>query len=257
MSFYDQFPEFILTDPRTKRLHPYKVTKDFIEQRHNCYFNFSLKDKTILDLGCCVGSLGAWVLSNGAKFYQGVECIDDFVELSKSNMGKYFSQDQWSIQNTTVEDYLDNCKEHFDIVVLSGLIYAFFDPIPILEKLSKIADTVIIESRYPRTELNDPKYENIPFILFDQKQRMLVGTSESDVEYYSSMPSVGFLKYYFHILGFVHDSEVYDTLKLKIPDYFNYNNRFALKFVKTGSKVLPVGFYPSLITNPDLIKWKM
>lgn len=257
MSIYDQYPEFIERDPRIKRVYPYKITKEFTDARHACFLNIDLENKSVLDLGSCTGSLGAWVLEKGAKFYRGVEFDKDLSEISSDNLKKYFSEDRWDIQNTSVEEYLKNTDTKFDIVIASGIIYAFFDPIPILEKIAEIGNILVIESRYQKNQINNEKLEEESFIVFGEPQRMMVGLTESEIQYYASLPSVGFLKHYFRIMGFDYDSYTYNALKEQLPKYYHYNNRFALRFVKSNSIPNPIGFVNSLANNSVLQKWRI
>jgi hypothetical protein len=257
MSIYDQYPDFINRDPRINRIKPYRITKEFTDARYSCFFDIDLTDKSVLDLGSCVGSLGAWVLEKGAKFYRGVEFDKDLSEISLENLKKYFPKDKWDIQNTSVEEYLQNTDTKFDVVIASGILYAFFDPIPILEKISEIGNLIIIENRSQKNIIETTALDEAPYIVFGNTQRMIMGVSESEIEYYSSLPSIGFFKYYFKFMGFDYDASTHDRLKEMIPAYYLYGNRFALRFKKNNEVASPLGFVNSLENNPVLHKWRV
>jgi len=73
--FIDQ-PEFLGEDPRVSwpKSSGYSSDPEFVYERHALLLPADLlKGKRVLDLGSCNAATGAWVLSNGAAYYRGVE----------------------------------------------------------------------------------------------------------------------------------------------------------------------------------------
>ena len=130
MSVFDQYPDFITTDGRQYRTIPnsYKISNQLQTARHQTLLPLELvKGRTILDLGCCVGATGAWVLHHGAKKYTGIDLDQEFVTQSNTNLAKYFSEDKWNVIQSSIEDFLANNNKKYDIIVASGVIYAFIN----------------------------------------------------------------------------------------------------------------------------------
>ena len=208
-------------------------------------FNFDLNNKRILDLGSCVGATGAWVLAHGAKEYHGVEFHSDLASISETNLKIYFDQACWKIFNTSIESFLSTNKEHYDIVIASGVLYSFFDAIPFLKNLTSIADVLVIESVHPRQipELrSDYHLEETPFIVFDDTRKMMWGAHGQEVTYSGSEPSLGFLKYFFRLNGFDYDKDCYKQLKIDCAEVYNRSRRYAARFIKKSDTALPLGF---------------
>ena len=89
---FEKYPEFIDTDPRLQRSNEksYKITTDFTVKRYSAFFDhIDLNGKTVLDIGSCVSSLGAWVLDRGADFYQAIEFSNNLSQSAHNNLTKY------------------------------------------------------------------------------------------------------------------------------------------------------------------------
>lgn len=273
MSVYEKYPEFINTDPRVTRPKLYQVNSDFMLKKHECLFRgISLKDKTVLDLGSCVGSLGAWTLENECKFYCGVEYSKELSDLSTSNFSKYFEKDKFEIINSSVEHYLETNNQKFDIVVAGGIVHAYYDPIPFLNKLTDIADVIIIEEYHPYNDIlknqMPPMLKNYPlwkkFIAtesFIQYVRvpMIWGTGRDNIAYNGSLPSIGFLTYHMNIFGFDYDPSLNWDLGQNIPDIYNINHRYGVRYFKNLEKQKQSTGFLSATNSPDskIISWDL
>jgi hypothetical protein len=248
-NLFQQLPEFITTDPRVNRVNPYAVDAEFMHKRHSVFFDINLQGKRVLDLGSCVGATGAWVLSNRAVFYRGIELDKDLVSLSKQNLGRYFP-DSWDIVNMDVEQYLSTVDLEYDIIVASGILFSLFDPIPLLTTIASVADCLIIDSVHPKCFsdeiLTDDLVENTPLISFRQDQAM--SWQQRTVSYPGSNPSLGFLKYYLGILGFEYQSDCYERLKRDCPMLYNKRERYGCRFVRTSTP-RTTGFVNTLNAN--------
>ncbi|MEI6970499.1 MAG: class I SAM-dependent methyltransferase [bacterium] len=261
LEVFGKYPEFIDTDPRLRRTDGYQISADFMEIRHECMLDSSyVKGRKILDMGCCVGATGAWVLHHGATFYHGIEYDAELANLSRANLEKYFSHDRWKVDTTSVEDFLKSNKERYDIIIASGIIYSFFDPIPILNGMAGIADSITIESVNPfRARDSEPRnvlsairgdralwrsfMEDTPFMVL-KIQPMMRGVEA--IRYRATVPGQGYLKGYMDIVGFKHVEAVHDTLESRLPERYNPSARFALRFDKVSGRQQSQGFLAAM-----------
>ena len=102
----DRCPEFIDADPRVNRygVNGYPINKNFMLRRHYHMFKtLDLTGKRVLDLGSCTGYTGAFVLSNGASYYRGIELNKTFSDLSinlwlmcLNSLVMWFSASKWT-----------------------------------------------------------------------------------------------------------------------------------------------------------------
>ena len=243
-NLFQKYPEFINTDPRVTRTSAYSVDQRFMQLRHEVMFDFDVVDKRILDLGSCVGATGAWVLEHGAKEYHAVEFHADLASISEANLKTYFDQSRWKVFNMSIDSFLSTNIESYDIVIASGVLYSFFDPIPFLKKLTSIADILIIESVHPRQvpELrSDYHLEETAFIVFNDR-RMMWGANGHEVSYHGSEASLGFLKYFYKLHGFEHEPRCHIQLTLNCPEVYNRSKRYGARFIKKSNTLTELGF---------------
>lgn len=204
--------------------------------RHSCYFSdYDLENKKILDIGCNAGILGAWVLDNGANFYQGLEIDKSLSDTAKSNLSKYFKNYNWNIKQEDGENFLHENKEYYDLIVLGGIVQAFSNPIEILNKVVKSTDNIIIDSAHPtkfwkRTnELSiGNELEEIPFISYEYSR-----TYPEDYWTYQFFPSISFYTKYLGEKSF-YPKNVNNLLKKNLSKVYNIKNRFAERYSKNG-----------------------
>lgn len=248
-TLYSKYQDFIIRDPRTERKHAYAVSEEFMIQRHKCFLGENLQGKNILDLGSCVGSLGAYALHFGASSYTGIEYDKDLADISSENLIKYFPNRNWVIINTSVENFFETNEKKFDIVIASGIIHAVFDSIKFCNHLAMLGDTIVIEST--RSNFFD---DNTAAVHFVYDQRMIWGKDKKDLIYPAAKPSVGFLKMYMDLLGFDHDEECFKTAIKTLPDVYNIRQRFMLRFIKT-KEPRPVGFLESSMKSRNIEDW--
>lgn len=273
MSTFSKYPNFINTDPRKTRpdlIGPgyrgpqYPITEQFMDSRHDIIFtDYDLSNKTVLDLGCCVGGSGAYVLDKGAKFYCGVEYNKDMTILAENNLANCFDQDRWEIKNTSIEQFLNNNIQKFDVVIASGVIYAFYDPISFLNNIAKIGELIYIESQTPvlpsfstGASLNTPfegkEWQHVsekerillldtyPFVYYG-KVMMIHGTNKQNIKYNGSLPSIKFITNHMAELGYNNDDTVYNKFRNMNGVYHPFK-RFGLRFSKTENKQPIVDF---------------
>jgi len=249
MSVYEKFPFFITSDPRRNRSgneKKYTVDSTLMDLRHDSFFyDYDLTGKKILDIGCCVGATGAYVLDKGASFYHGIDFESSLVEIAKLNLSQSFPNKTWKVEQGSLEDFSKNNTEHYDVIVLSGVIYAVFDCIPILTDLAKNTDCLIVEGMHPSFTKNIPEkvsmilkqfklwegfIENASFIEYDYLPMAINNT----VVYYGSRQSLGFINQFLNSLGFKGSGVVNHQLKDKIPYLYNSHNRYGERYEKIG-----------------------
>lgn len=271
-------PEFIEDDPRTARPEAlgYRIDAAFMLRRHQIFLPKALvENRSVLDLGSCNAATGAWCLSQGAKFYKGVELQDAFVRNSVKNLSKYYPKTHWDIEHKGVEDFIAENKSAFDIVVASGVLHAFSNVIDIVNEIAKMTNLVVIDAEHPgtlkasnflsartRAQLTtSPEYvefiENEPFISLHTTGMSLA--DRKTVVFSGYIPSMGALRSILVRSGFSYVPGVNQALKKYLPKIYSPQGRFGLAFVRTAKdKSAAVGLSASLKSPTDhrVIAWE-
>jgi len=145
--FFDQYNEFVDGDVRSHR-GTTRVTAESLTKRCQALLpSWLVKDKTILDLGHCLGAFGHWSLENGAAHYTGVDIQQDFCDKSNELLSKYWTEDKYNIECVETLDFL-NIGKQYDIVIASGIIHCYFNSISFLEAVARCAkEVIVIESQ--------------------------------------------------------------------------------------------------------------
>lgn len=271
---FKKYPEFITSDPRVKRksVDAYPVDSDFAEIRHRGFFNStSCKNKSVLDLGCCVGATGAWVLESGAEFYHGVEIDRELCLRAEENLSKYFDRSKFKIEQVSIEKFLESNTKKFDLTIASGIMYGFFSPVEIIDALISVSDELIIESVHqyhgyyaiPNKILSilekhtewQKFVEDHPTLMLVDDQEMMLGVDGKNVCYTALVPSMGFIKNYISDNGYQCNLGPNDILKETLPEVYNFRSRFVLHFKRDNKNLgLTKGFLNSL-DNPKIKTW--
>lgn len=261
-NIFEQLPHFVTSDPRSTRLRQnatsisgaidiqepgrlsyvrYNINKEFLKKRYDSFFHeYDLQDKRVLDLGCCVGAVGAYVLSKGAKYYVGVEYSKGLSNIATINLSDSFDTERWRIENDSNENFAKNLSEKFDIVVASGILYSMFDPIPLLLSLHDKTDAFIIESMQPkmldtftylvREKIEPSEFwkkiiEEVSFIQYHETSDYVTKTKIN-----GSYPSIGFCRHYMDLLGFKDTKKVHERLKTVLPNTYCSVGRYGERF---------------------------
>jgi len=235
--------------------------------------------KRILDLGSHTASMGAWCLSHGAASYTGVELQTEFAKTSKINLSKYF-KGNWSIIESSVDEYLETCTAKFDVIVAAGVVYGMKNLYQCLKRMTQITDYVVIESRHPyilhATVKKFPNVSNIwrahflkqieleqAIFEIEPNMPMVSEISGHTLNVLAFIPSIGALSSIFNSLDFATDLSVYDNLKAQLGEmYYGLNNH---DYIRYGGARYGVGFFRSKEINasktfadvyrsPDLFK---
>jgi tRNA (cmo5U34)-methyltransferase len=154
-NIFIDYPEFITEDVRQDRKNvggEYTITSEFQYKKHMVTMPESfIKNKTVLDLGCCTGASGAWVLSFGCKRYVGIELQTEFCNIANRNLNKYFSGHDWEIKEQSLTDFFKNNSEQFDIVIAYGIIYHSVEVQSILKDIANLnCEHVLIDCFQPK-----------------------------------------------------------------------------------------------------------
>lgn len=251
--FFDDYPEFIELDSRVNRKHHGPVTAESMSKRHEAMMPETLvTGKTVLDLGCWMGASGHWALAHGASHYTGVEIQPSLVETGQRLLSKYWTANQFTLEQKDIEVYLDECilnGKTFDIVVLIGVVQCYLNFYEFLTKVTKVTtDIVIIDNAYSRIRFATSGN----FVEIDSRQHCTSGD-----QYYTGAGiaiSPGALNIVMDTLGFVSpeglivptridDRDINDAYSDHYPliDYsVNYNYEFK-KFLPNRLK----GWVPS------------
>ena len=108
----------------------------------------SIENKTVLDLGSCLGAAGHHALTFGAKHYTGVEIQKYYIDTSKTLLERYWDSSKFTVIRQDIESFLDS-SSMFDVVLASGVIYEFLDIVAICKKICQVAnEQVIIDTKW-------------------------------------------------------------------------------------------------------------
>ncbi len=249
MNIFESLPEFITKDHRSSRpriinknYRAYSISSEFMYARHLAMLPpESIKGKSILDIGSCYGATGAWVLSNGASHYTGIEPQGNMANCSNELLMKYFSHDKFTIIECSLEDFVSNTK--YDIIIASGVIYSYLDTMRFIRQITEICDdSIIIESSHPFNGYRD-LFDNDSYRLSIHKSIKLVevaenrpimvdGGSNGGICCSGCFPSMASLETYFKYYGWQHDQEIFIKAGELVPDTYNIveGSRFIMKF---------------------------
>ena len=268
--FFDNYSEFVTDDPRINRKDGYLPTKEFLSSRYENMLPIDLvKDRTILDIGSCVSSLGAWALASGAKHYTGVEIQKELTIIAERNLVRYFNSARWKVITEDVEQWINSLGQ-YDIIVVAGTLHTFVDHIAVLKKLASCTDCLIVESTHPHiysemlTNMYDREIfngydktvihtllesslfkdtvrkileEKLP-VVYNRNSRSVFKSQNgqaTSVEVNATYPSIGFLNNIMNNLGFATDLSINQNLKAALPDSYNWPGRFAVMYQRSDT----------------------
>lgn len=236
---FEQEPRFVDLDNRKNR-KTYQISNELLEKKHKAIFNnIDLSNKTVLDIGSCLGASGFWCLKNGAKHYTGIEVQNNYCELSNMILHDHFDNEKFLIINDDALSFIKQSSIKYDIVIACGVIYAFLDIFEILREISSISnDVLIIESFYPTNMKHKMdsiiQIKNGMMNLSDIDAGTVADVSfPSPIAIYKILKKNGFILNREITVDKIHDVfDVYNTM-VKIND-FNLSRRFILEFKRTN-----------------------
>lgn len=209
MNIFYESDDFVNLDNRRLR-QDYKLTFQSLFHKISAQLPKDIiKNLTVLDLGSCLAAAGYYSLFFGAAHYTGVEIQDFYYDTSIKLLNQHFNQEKFLIIKEDITNFLDSTDQKFDVVLASGILYGFLDPIILLEKLTKVTKKyLIIDTRYVPVRQKDP--EN-GIVLIQRKEKM-VKVSNSDAhdffEGVGSRISTTALDIVLNTLGFELEEEV-------------------------------------------------
>ena len=265
--------EFISLDPRSQCPggigFGYQLTPELAFQQHEALLPVNLLDgKTILDLGSCLGASGAWCLSNGAKHYTGVEIQKEFFVKSKKCLQKYYSSEIWEISNSSVENFLKNNKNKYDIIFAGGVLHGLDDVVGSLVALTNFTDFIVVESMHKTifhsNFISDQAkqflsqdsaivnyLENEPYIAVGDAGMLIPGMKS--VLYNGFIPSMGALKRIFESLDYSCDETPNAILKAQLPTSYSPVGRFGLHFYRKNQMQAKGFGFAEVVKKPENI----
>jgi hypothetical protein len=245
--------EFIELDNRSNRpnilntnkgkIYTFNINENFVYKKHAISLPTELiKDKSILDIGSCLGATGAWVLSNGAKEYCGLEIQKQYAELSNQILSKYYNKSQFEIVNESFEDFISN--KNFDIVVCFSALHGILDTFSALKKISELAkEIIIIESAHPFKGYkeffainNDEELKHIAknICMIENKRSfpMIDARHNSTLLVAGSLPSLGSIKFILENFNWEYNDDLYELAENSMSEYYNLKTtaKFISKF---------------------------
>ena len=259
MNIFYEAQEFITLDNRRLRSH-YTTTHESLYNKINAQLPLNLiENKTILDLGSCLGAAGYYSLYHNAKHYTGIECQDYYYNTSIKLLSNNFRTDKFSIIKEDIIQFLDNNQTEYDLTLASGILYGFLDPINLLEKLAKITkEYLVIDTRYVPVKNKD--YQT-GIILVQRKEKMVKAIDQNTHDFFEGIGSricVNALDIVLNSYGFELDEEVkvndiYDTFDAynTILEHKNGTSgplNFIVRYKRTNKKELTIN---DMILNHD------
>jgi tRNA (cmo5U34)-methyltransferase len=233
MSVFQKFPQFINTDVRQHRQIGYGVNADFMSARYEILLPTELvQGKTVLDLGCCVGSAGAWVLDRGAESYTGVEVQSTMSDLAAQNLAQCYPDNDWTIIETSFAEFFQSNTTKYDIVIALGVVYSSVEYQIFLKSIVDICKEHIVYDSYTAT----PNQENIPMTVY--KTVGMPSEDQYNLMVEAALPNYHAVKMLMAHWGFGADDNIHSELKI-LPIYNTasmekQNTRYGTVFTKTA-----------------------
>ena len=255
MNVFDKFPQFIDTDVRTNRPMGYTVSRDLMTQRHAALLPAELvQGRSVLDIGCCVGATGAWTLEAGAASYTGIELQRSLAQLAKTNLEQCYADRDWTVIETSYEDFFRTNTDKYDIIYAGGVIYAGLEYQKFIKEcVDRSTYAVVIEAGNPIFMMNgiansELASEFFPITLYSESGFMNHESGGNILKITCAMPSAGAVKLLLEQHGCRFDQDSYDAVK-RIKDSEYQLRRWGAIFYKQQATAVRTAEY--LYNNPS------
>jgi SAM-dependent methyltransferase len=231
MSVFQKFPQFIDTDVRQHRQIGYGVNCDFMSARYEILLPKELvQGKTVLDLGCCVGSAGAWVLEHGATSYTGVEVQSTMSDLAAQNLAQCYPDRDWTLVETSFEHFFQNNTTKYDIVIVLGVVYSSVEYQIFLKNIVDICKEHIVYDSYTAT----PNQDHVPMTVY--KAVGMPSEQQYNLMVQAALPNYRAVKLLMSHWGWEANDNIHSELKI-LPIYNTatmekQNTRYGTVFTK-------------------------
>ena len=218
--------EFLTLDKRSMDpagRQPYKVTQQYLQHKHRILLPPSLvKDRSILDVGSCLGATGWYSLSNDCRIYLGLEMQAWFCDRSKELLSAHPRQD-WQIANNSLQTYMTFDRNHYDIIVAWGVLNGLYDPIPALEWMMKRSDVVSLDLPIPHSATDELAHCSIDL---NPNSSMIAAGEAASFVFTGSRIGLGAIQIVANLNGFDLDMQSYDQLRSVLPDYYGTGSQY-------------------------------
>jgi SAM-dependent methyltransferase len=221
---------------------------NLLTTRYNAWSDhFSIKDARVLDLGCNYATAGDYFLERGALKYVGVDLDSSTIERSNKLLSNKFEKYKFSLVTSSIDDFLDNNIETFDVVLLGVIIHGTGDIIELFRKISKITNRVVVETAHPfylTYKSNSNLLSTDDLYNLEYKTAVVELHEEPTSKHVNFLHSMKYLSTIFNRLGFVENYKPYEQLKKELPNIYGFNlnsrlglaKRYILIFNKTPSQ---------------------
>jgi SAM-dependent methyltransferase len=219
---------------------------NLLTSRYNAWTNqFVIKDCKVLDLGCNYATAGDYFLERGAMKYVGVDLDCSTIENSNKLLSNKFEDSRFSLVNSSIDDFLENNIETFDIVLLGVIIHGTGDIIELFRKISKITNKVVVETAHPfyltcGSNLNMLSSDDLYNL--EYKTAVVEAHEETTSEHVIFLHSMKYLSVIFNRLGFIENHKPYEQLKKELPNIYGFdlNSRLGLakRYVLIFNKII-------------------
>mmetsp|Transcript_7812 Transcript_7812/g.14719 ORF Transcript_7812/g.14719 Transcript_7812/m.14719 type:complete len:1375 (+) Transcript_7812:442-4566(+) len=269
-------PYFAQEDERRHRLHNPITVHTLAAKCSALLPPDTVKDKTVLDLGACLGAMCHWSLFHGAKSAVAVEpqmqfCMRmmDYLKRAEStwsnscdvddgtpSLDAKSDDDRYKIICADARSFLSQCKDQsFDIIVIAGVLHCFQDPITIISEVARVSkEIIVIESThtyFDRKGFNDPVTATVNLLEWSPSAKFNKAGEEVSFTGVSCVPSKQLIQNAMYALGFSVSTIKVAQHPTRNEDILTYNGvrrfeaspvRFFLRCIRT--KAMPLSMKP-------------
>lgn len=148
MTSADRLQPFVDIDERRGRRH-FPLDLAVFVPKLECHLPREIVEgKRVLDLGCCCGLVGQWVLDLGAASYTGVDISAEYVARASRLLAPW--GDRARLIEAEMQGFLASCAERYEVVVAMGVLYGTLNPVGCLLDIARITDErLLVESLHP------------------------------------------------------------------------------------------------------------
>lgn len=215
MSIEDRIKEWLQYEPRKKQLPKYNycLTFETLYNRLKVQLpRFLIKDKKILDLGCCIPFNEPWCMENGAVLYHGVEILRDIAQKGKQLVGKNNEVFHDSIENFVYSADLDR----YDLIIAQSSLNSSPNLPELLKKLFSTKKTIIFEFT------KNSKHQDDPLIAISTSGVNFNEDGNDVYEIQKWFPNIESLDIFCKINNYEMDIRPNKIMSLKMPDWSKY-----------------------------------
>ena len=223
MTIEESIAQWLQYEPRKNKPPEYSfypLTVDMVLNRMKCQLSpILLKDRKILDLGCCIPFNELWCNKHGAKLYHGVEILREVAVQGNSLVQKHNK-----IFHDSIENFLDRSDLSFyDTIIAQSSIHSVENLPKYINKIMASGATFIFETS-DKTSGNEKSLiaTAVASANFDSK-----GTSVYHVQKW--FPNLSGMKTFAMAHQYVLDDTPNKIMKIKMPDWSKFKTACWMK----------------------------